>query len=185
MDISRPDKCTVTLAAGPGTADKINDIFLSFCGHAVKKGLRIHDGIDIACLQCRSGMITVIVKFIFGILRLCLIKPEYLDPLVVVIFLHDLPEMIARARMSRIIEHCIAHPVHHNRIPSVETHEIPFSSHLGKVLRGLVHCRPNGYHQLNPHLPEFLHHCFRVRPVIGIKFPISLLRPMEEVNDNN
>ena len=64
-------------------------------------------------------------------------------------------------------------------------HQVALLAHGAEVFAALVHRRPYGYHRLNAHIPQFLHHALGVGPFVGLKLEVALLCPVEEVDDDH
>ena len=185
VDITRPDKRTVFLAAGPCTPQKIYDVFLALCPHPLEKGLRIHHRVHIADLHIRPQMITVILKIIHTVFRLRLIQPEDFHALVIIVLLRLAPDILSGLRIGRIILNGIPH------IDIVDPHtlfhpgEQALRLHLLEILTLIIHHRPDGNHQLDAHLLQLCDHGIRIRPVGLVKTPVTLLRPVEEIHHDH
>ena len=181
MDISGPHQSSVFLAAGPGAAEQIHNLFLAFRLHSVEESFSVHHRIDISDLNIWSQMITVVFKVINCILRLCFVQPENLYALVIIILLCFAPYILSCFRVCGIILNGIAH------IGVIDTDTLFHSCkkslclHFRKVFTLIIYHRPDRNHQFDSHFLQFPDHCVRIRPVSGIKSPISLLWPVEKV----
>ena len=57
-----------------------------------------------------------------------------------------------------------------------------FLHHRTEVLAPTVNGRPDGDDHLDSHGMQFVHHRFRIRPVGAVELPVSLVRPVEEID---
>ena len=115
--------------------------------------------------------------------RLRLIQPEDFDALFIVILLHLLPDIFSAVRMGHIDKTCFSQLS--DPFPILRTGQITKLPHLLIILALRIHGRPDGNHQLNAHLFQFPNHRRRIRPVIFIKFPITLVRPVEIIGNDH
>ena len=181
VDISGPHQSPVFLASCPGAAQQVHNLFLAFCPHSVKESFGIHGRIDISDLDVGSQMIPVVFKIINRILRLCFVQPEDLHALVVVILLCLAPYILSCFRIGGIILDGISHIGVINADTLFHPCKESFGFHLLKVFTLVVHHWPDRNHQFDSHFLQFPDHCIRIRPVSGIKSPVSLLWPVEKV----
>lgn len=65
------------------------------------------------------------------------------------------------------------------RVPSGSTATI---HHWAKILAFLIHRWPYRHHHFDSHGMQLIDHGFRVRPVFPVKFPVTLQRPVKEID---
>ena len=184
MDIPRPGQHTIFLAACPCTAYKAHNLLFSGFLQTVIKALRIHHRINIAALQRRSRIITVIVKIVGSILRLGFIQPEDPDSLVIIILFAFIEDKLSCSRMCGIIEDRISHPGHVITTASVCPDKVAIIAHLSEIFASFVNSRPYGNYCLNSKLLQFLYHRLRIRPVTLFELKVTLHGPVKKVNNN-
>ena len=68
---------------------------------------------------------------------------------------------------------------------AVRTHEVAFFQQLAVILAVLLHGGPHRHHQLHTHGVQLVAHGLHVRPILGVKAPVALMRPVEEVRDHH
>ena len=129
-------------------------------------------------------MITIIIKIICRIFRFCLIQPEYFDSFLIIILFCFAPDVFSCRRICGIKVNRSSLEIQPHAESSFCTDKIPFFQHFPIVLTGFIYCRPDRHHQFNPHFLQFPNHGIRIRPIYRVKFPLPLLRPVEEINDD-
>ena len=185
VDIARPHKSPVPLASRPGAAKKVHRRFHPGCDLAVVKGLRIKLRIDISHLGHRPHEIPVIVVVIGGELRLRLIQPEYLDSIIVVVFLAEFPHVIPGFRIGGVIEGVLPLKPHGDLHAPLVLDQETFLAHLLIILTGQIDLRPDGNHELHPVFLELVHHGFRIREIRRVKPEIAAFWPVIKVHHDH
>ena len=179
IDIARPHQCTILLASCPRAAKKIEDVLLPFFRHAFVSHPCIIFREDVAHLQIRADEVTIVFKLIPGEFRLGLIQPENLNTVLIIILFYLTPHILAGIRVGRIEDAGVAQLS--ETLAVFRAGKIAQLTHLLVILALAVHGRPHRNHQLHTHLVELAHHGCGIRPILGIKFPVAFMRPVEEV----
>ena len=91
MDITRPNECTIALAASPRTADKIYNCFFTLLLQTFIEGTGKILRINISNLDIWSKIVAIVVIIIAKIFRLCLIQPEYADTFIIIVLTAFIP----------------------------------------------------------------------------------------------
>ena len=64
-------------------------------------------------------------------------------------------------------------------------HQVALLTHGAEVFAALIHRGPHGYHRLDAHGPQLLHHALGVGPFVGLKLVVALHGPVEKVNHDH
>ena len=185
VDVAGPDERAVLLRAGPRAAQEVQNILLPLLLHALIEGLGVALRVDVADLHVRPEVVAVVVEIVIGVLRLGLIQPEHAHALVVVVFLHFVPDEFARLGVRRVVVDRVVHAVQRNREAALDIDEQAALAHLCIVRALVVDGRPDRDHQLDAHLLQLADHRVRVWPVLRVEAPLALERPVEEVDDDD
>ena len=108
INIPGPHQCSVPLAAGPGTAEKVQDILLSFFLHSLVSHPGVLSWIDISHFHICSPEIPVMGELIAGELRFRLVQPENMDTFLIIIFLDLAPYIFSSIRICHVNDRRIA-----------------------------------------------------------------------------
>ena len=184
-DIAVPDQGTEFLGTGIGSSGEQNDLLFSLLFQTVIKHLTV----IIRVQHCGLGSVSRIhlqIGILLGMyLRLRLIQPEIMNSLVIIILLHFIPHKGTCLRMRHIDKSLLTVELKHAILPILRPDQHVSVIHLPIILTLGIDGRPDRYHRLHSHFLQLPAHAFRVRPVLRIEFPLPLLRPMEEVNDDS
>ena len=185
LDVAGPHESAVTLAACPRTAKKIDDILHPFVLHSVEKALRVHHRVDVPDFQVGPPEVAVVLKIIDRIFRFCFVQPEDPDPFIEVVLSDLVPDIFPCFRVGCVKMNCISHVQAVDPDALLYSREKATGFHFLIVLTQEINHRPDGNHQLDPHLFQFTDHSVRIRPVGLVESPVSLLWPVEEVSNND
>ena len=130
-------------------------------------------------------MVTVVFKIHRRVLRLRLIQPEEGNAFVEIIFLAGVKNEFLRFRIGRVKETFRAEAVHGKVDAVVNTHQQVMLLHVFVVLALFIDRRPDRGHQVHAHGIQLFDHSFRVRPELLVEFPVALMRPVEEVHNDD
>ena len=108
INIPGPYQSSIPLAAGPGTAKKVQDILLSFFFHSLISHPGILSWIDISHFHICPPEIAVVRELIAGELRFCLVQPENMDAFLIIIFPDLAPYIFSSIRICHINDGRIA-----------------------------------------------------------------------------
>ena len=115
--------------------------------------------------------------------RFRLIQPEDPDSLFIIVFSDFLPHVMPGVRTGDIDQRRVAQLP--DSFSPLRSDKISFLCHFLIIDALLLHGRPDGNHELNSHLFQLTHHPSGVRPVFRVKIPVSLMRPVEVIHDND
>ena len=183
-NVSGPYKSSVFLTSGPCTTKQVDNIFLSLLLHSVIKGSGIFQRIDVSDFQIGSHVITIIIKIVSAVFRLRHVQPEYTNAFVIIVFLNLIPKVFSCFRIRHITGNRRALEIQTYTSASFRTDQISLFEHFIIIFTFRIHGWPDGNHQFHTHFLQLLNHCIRIRPVYRIKFPVSLLFPVEVINHN-
>ncbi len=185
MDIARPAERAIALATRPRGAHEVENLRFAEALEAVEEGPRVHRRVEIRHLERRPEVVAVDVEIVNAELRFRLVEPEEFDALVPVVGLDLGEQILARARIGRVEEHRLAHPVHVDAHAAVHADEVALFEHLLVPRAAGVDRRPDGNHELGAHRFELLDHRRHVGPVDRVKLPLALHRPVEKVGHDD
>ena len=162
-----------------------NDFFFALFFQAVVKKFVI-----IIRIQHRRLRAVSRIQFQIGILlrmhfRLRLIQPEICKSHIVIILFDFIPYKRPGFRMRYVDKGLLTIEVKRSVLTVFRPNQQIPLVHLFPVLAFGIDSRPDRHYRLDSHLFQFPAHSFRVRPVFRVKFPFSLLRPMEKVYHND
>ena len=152
MDITRPNKCTIALAASPCTADKIYNCFFTLLLQTFIESTRKILRVNISNLDIRSKIVAIVVVIIAKIFRFSLIQPEYADTLIIIVLTALIPYIAACSRIGRIKENTLTAKTHTNFNTVFCFNEESFLLHFCKIFTLSVNRRPYRNHKLHAHL---------------------------------
>ena len=118
-------------------------------------------------------------------LRLCLIQPKCANSIFIVIFFYFVPYKTSCFRMCYINKCLLSVKFKCPILPVFRAHEHVRFIHLLVVFTLWVNRWPNWYNRFNFHFFQFPAHCRRIRPILRIEFPFSLLCPVKIINNNS
>ena len=185
MNVPRPDKSTVSLAACPCAADKVHGSFHTGLPLSLVKGSGIKLGINISDFGCRPHKITVVIIIVYRKFRLRLIQPEHLDSVIIVIFLAKLPYIIPRPGIGSVKKGIFPFKTHGNLHAAFIFNQQAVFAHFFIVFACQVNLRPDGYHQLHPVFPKLVNHRFGIREIRFIEPEIPAFGPMVKIHHNH
>ena len=153
MDVTRPEDDPVLLATGPDAADEVNDVPLPGGLLTFIKGLGVVERVDIAELEGRTLVVAEVVEVVHeAVLRFRFVEPEHPHAIVVVVLLSLVPDVLAGTRISGVEEGFVAHEVVRILVHPFGPDEVALIIHLVIIFTIDVDGRPDGNHQLDPHL---------------------------------
>ena len=183
--VSAPHERAVLRASCPGAADEIDDVFFALRFHALVEGAGVLHGVLVGALERGTVEVAVELPVGDGVFGLRFVQPKEGDAVLSVIFLAAVPHECARLGVGGVEELFKAPAVHRDGKPPVDADEEIALLHLAVVDGISVDGRPDGDHQLHAHLVKLLRHCLRVGPIALVELPVALLRPVEEVDDDD
>ena len=87
--------------------------------------------------------------------------------------------------MGSIKESGVAEEIHIDRQATFRLYQPAVFAHLPIAFSAVIHRRPDGDHQLNFQRFQLGNHGIRVGPVARIEHPVTLIRPVKEVDNNH
>ena len=122
------------------------------------------------------------VEIVYTVIRLGVVKPECVDAKIIIIFLADFPYIFSCFRIKYINLNTVTLIVVSLCCTALSADQKTAIHHWLEVFALSVNGWPYRNYYLNAHGVEFIYHCLRIRPVGGIKFPVTLNSPVEEVD---
>ena len=130
-------------------------------------------------------MIAVLVKVIAHIVRLGIVQPDHIHAQIEIVSADDVIDIFTGFGVGRVDLRAVALIVISLHTSSFRTDEKASLFHLCKMGAALVNRRPYRDAYLDAHLMKLINHGFGIRPVVFVKAPFPLVRPMEEVDDDD
>ena len=185
LDVPRPDQGPKPLGAGVGRPGKGDDVVPAHRLHPLVDQLGVAVGVDQRRFVPPAGVEDQVVKVLGMDLRLRLVEPEQVDPVVQVVFLELLKDVGPAFRVGgvdfRLRAVKLKHPAHAGG--GADQHVLV--RHVGVVFAVLVDGRPHGHHQPHAHFVKLVRHGFWIGPVGGVEFIVPLLGPVEVIDDDH
>ena len=182
--VAAPQNIAVLLTSSPAAAQQIHHLPVPQILHLVIENAAVHLRIQVTAGECRSLAVAIVFKIIDAVVRLGVVEPECVDSQIVIILFADIPDILSRLRIERINLDAVSLIVVRLRRAALRADQQSLLHHGRKILALPVDTRPHGNHDLDSHRVQLVDHRFRIRPVRLVEFPVSLHRPMEEVDDD-
>ena len=183
--IAGPENISVFLASRPAASKQIDHRRLLKLRHRIIENPAVPLRILAAALQRRSIDVTVVVKIIGAVIRFRIVQPECINAKVIIVLFAFLPDIFSGFRIENVDLHAVPLVVIGLLRTALRRNQKSPVHHLREVLALSVHRRPDGDNNLDAHRMKLIHHRLRIRPVGFVKLPVSLKRPVEEVDDNH
>jgi len=122
------------------------------------------------------------VEIVYTVIRLGVVKPECVDAKIIIIFLADFPYIFSCFRIKYIDLNTVTLIVISLCCTALSTDQKATIHHRLEVFTLSVNRWPYRNDYLNAHGVKLVYHCLWIWPILGIKFPIALNSPVEEIN---
>lgn len=146
------------------TSEKIDNVLLSSSFLAFVKPSGILPWIAVPDLQVATSMVTIKIEVVSGVLWLCFVQPEHFDSQIVITLLHLGPYICSTLGIGTVKVADVPNSLLHHHTWPTGLNQQTFLEHFTIAVRLGLDCWPDGDHELDIHIFEFLYHRRRVWP---------------------